>query len=148
MATKRYFQRPGNWWLPFGILVGLALCFGGASRALMNGLLLATYLLGVLGLIFCFLLDRLPTPPYQYKKQIIAGDMNAPWEEFPQYSCVTMGWREGCGEHYMQQWISFFESLSRAVRARYMSRHPESAVWLDFYGRITEQRRLSLPSRE
>ena len=63
--------------------------------------------------------------------------MNAPWEEFPEYSPVTIGWRMGYGEGYWEDWSHWYMSKSPSERAAYQERHPELEIWktCEFYSR-------------
>jgi hypothetical protein len=75
------------------------------------------------------------------KASLIEGELNAPWEELPQLSSVSAGWRQSYGEVCLDDWFRWYSTMPASLRAEYRSRHPEPEEWqlLGFYER-TEQR--------
>jgi hypothetical protein len=67
------------------------------------------------------------------KAQIVPGDLNAPWEEFPQFSSVSSGWRQSYGEGYWHDWHDWFARKPHESRMEYQTRHPEPDDWRGFY---------------
>ena len=61
--------------------------------------------------------------------------MQPPWEVMPGVPLVSMAWRMGGGEDYMDAFRSWFGNLSDADRAKYMSDNPEPSGWDGFYDR-------------
>lgn len=67
------------------------------------------------------------------KERIVPGEMNAPWEEFPELCCVSSGWRQGYGQGYLYDWDDWYQQLSPQERAAYQVRHAQPTDWYDFY---------------
>jgi len=60
--------------------------------------------------------------------------MVPPWEKFPDYERMSIGWRMGPGEGYRYQWEEFIERLpeDRDDRKAYLKRHrPAPLTWGD-----------------
>lgn len=74
-----------------------------------------------------------PEKRHGRKPQVVPGDMNAPWEEFPEYSAVTSGWRQGNGEVYLLNWAGWYASKTPDERASYRARHSAPEEWDWFY---------------
>lgn len=47
-----------------------------------------------------------------------------PWIVFPHYDAMTIGWRMGDGEAYMECFISYLEMLSREQKEAYFKTYP------------------------
>ena len=64
------------------------------------------------------------------------------WAAFPQYTSVTMGWRQGEGEDYKYRWHAFYRGLTDEGRRAYQARFPEPTdeerAWKDYYKDIAD----------
>jgi hypothetical protein len=63
------------------------------------------------------------------------GDLAPPWEKFPTYERMTIGWRMGHGETWLGFYHAFTDSLGPAFDARlaYLQRHaPAPVSWADW----------------
>lgn len=58
------------------------------------------------------------------------GDLAPPWEAFPTYERMTIGWRMGAGEAWLGFWGAFAEQLDPSFDARlaYLKRHAPAPV--------------------
>lgn len=62
--------------------------------------------------------------------------MNPPWTEFPEISMVSVGWRMGPGETYMQSWVAWYRAVLPRERHAYQIAWPEPEAWAGFYRHI------------
>lgn len=63
------------------------------------------------------------------------GDLAPPWEKFPTYERMTIGWRMGYGETWLDFFSVFTEGLGLSFEARlaYLKRHaPAPVSWADW----------------
>jgi hypothetical protein len=65
-----------------------------------------------------------------------------PWSKYPELQRGSIGWRMGHGEDYMDEWNSWFETLTDKMRKEYFDENkPIPEEWIDFVdSRITKQR--------
>ena len=66
--------------------------------------------------------------------------MQPPWEVMPGVPLISIGWRMGGGEDYMDAFRAWFGNLSDSDRAKYMSDNPEPGGWAGFYDRTAGAR--------
>jgi hypothetical protein len=58
------------------------------------------------------------------------GDAFPPWVAFPEYDSLTMAWREGEGQHWLDKvWRPFWDRLTAAERDDYLNRWNAPAEW-------------------
>tara|TARA_R110002096_G_scaffold361075_3_gene554153 strand:- start:49449 stop:50270 length:822 start_codon:yes stop_codon:yes gene_type:complete len=60
------------------------------------------------------------------------GDLAPPWEEFPTYEHLSLGWRMGSGEDWLGLWHVFLDGLAedKETRLAYLKRHrPAPVCW-------------------
>ena len=64
------------------------------------------------------------------------------WLVYPNYTSLTMGWRQGGGEGYKLRWHAWWRSLDADAKRAYRISYPEPAVpelcWSGFYDDIAE----------
>jgi hypothetical protein len=63
-----------------------------------------------------------------------------PWLEYPEVPYLSIGWRMGEGEGYMDRWFESFAGLSDSDADAYVRQYPEPGGWIGFYARQLAQR--------
>ena len=70
-----------------------------------------------------------------------SGALPPPWVEYPELPYLSIHWRMGEGEAYLDRWCEFFERLSDAEAEAYMRQYPEPKDWKGFYARRLAERK-------
>ena len=79
------------------------------------------------------------------------GDLTPPWEKFPTYERMTIGWRMGTGEDWAMLFWTFLEELDTDydIRLAYLNRHaPAPCSWSDSVWNILYPNREKLSEPE
>lgn len=61
---------------------------------------------------------------------------NPPWEELPNLTRDSMGWRMGAGEDYILGFRKWFLHLDEKRRSGYIFLYPEPDTWQGFYQKL------------
>jgi hypothetical protein len=64
--------------------------------------------------------------------------MRPPWIERPDIPHLSLGWRMGWGESYMNEWIRFFASLPAADKVTYIAANPAPGDWPNWYRAVED----------
>jgi len=66
------------------------------------------------------------------------NELAPPWTKF-EWPQGSMGWRMGPGESCMNEWVSWFRSLSKKDKDQYIASYPTPDDWIMFYEITSEQ---------
>lgn len=61
------------------------------------------------------------------------GDYLPPWKAFPEIPRVSMGWRMGSSEEYLEHWSNWYAALNSPQRAKYRGKYWPPLTWWDTY---------------
>lgn len=65
--------------------------------------------------------------------RLLAGCMNPPWMEFPDYTPLCVGFRMGGGEDYMDSWWKFWRGLTDYEKDIFKKNNPAPEGWDCYY---------------
>jgi len=74
-----------------------------------------------------------PWPDPEIPTNDNSGRMVPPWVKYPNLPRRSMGWRMGTGEHYRDQFRTWWAAQNRGeFRLKYQADYPEPAEWEGF----------------
>lgn len=69
------------------------------------------------------------------KEYTLSNLMPPLWLMYPNIRQYSIGWRMGYGEHYLYDWVDWFNSFDEAGQEEYKKMFPEPKQWRGFYSK-------------
>ena len=63
----------------------------------------------------------------------LTDTMSPPWIQYPDMPRMSIGWRMGYGEDFLDNWLPWYNGLSERSKRKYRAKFPEPEEWKGYY---------------